>query len=292
MADPLSTIFSQVANLVSFKPALRLLIIAGSIIGCWIKVEPRLDYLKIPNELSITLITTIGFSIGVLIATLIFWFYDLVTERIKDIKKSKLEKVAEIKKQQEQAQANKNKVAMFKESFDDYSGYAKEILLKLTVKDSAVHINSHNERAFLGLLESKIVLPLHRIDKTTTHCTINPIYREAVLDLFNTKFRNETQELFDKNPAGLNMLIAKFKDKTKPDNFNFNITRTVLENRYQYSPTIKFEVFDGDAFLKEDDFCEIQFHITDHHYPYFIEKIGEDVRPYIFGIIRKRNKTL
>ncbi|PHP93139.1 hypothetical protein CBF17_013880, partial [Pantoea agglomerans] len=92
MADPFSTIIGQLANLVSFKSALRLLVIAGSIITCWAWIQPRLITLQIPAELLSTVIVVIGFSLGALVTSIAFSIFDsinnLISTKIKERKKA------------------------------------------------------------------------------------------------------------------------------------------------------------------------------------------------------------
>lgn len=72
MAEPLTPIINQLANIVSFKSALRLLLIAAGIIVCWVKLPQHLMLYHLPSELSITLVTLVGFALGALFSSLIF----------------------------------------------------------------------------------------------------------------------------------------------------------------------------------------------------------------------------
>ncbi|EKM0375499.1 hypothetical protein SMY29_001592 [Cronobacter sakazakii] len=294
MADPLSTVLTHITNLVSFRASFRLLIIAGSIICCWIYIEPALTPLKIPSELAVTLITIIGFSIGALIAALFFGATDslvkLITSRLNAIKERK-----EAEKEREaQEESNNKKIKLLINSFEEYSHYAKDILLSLTVKDCAIRLKAapyHDyNKSFEGLLDGKIVLPLKRIDKTTTYCTINPLYKETIIELFEAKHKEEVESLFNGEFNGFEMLLAKFQEQSKPEDHIFRIENSIYENRYCYTPAIRFETYDDGEFL---DNCNIQFYITDHHYPFVFEKLGGEIRHFIYGRHKpKRNQTV
>ena len=185
MADPIATVLSHLTNLVTFRSSLRLLIIAGSIICCWVFIEPKLSPFKLPNELSLTLITVIGFSFGALLSATLFNTLDLV---IKFATKK-------IDLRNKQREIQHKKVELFKKSFNDYSLDAKEILLKLKDNDCTIEsgttVGEAHNNALLGLLENKIILPQHRLDKRHTYCTINPLYKDAIIQAFDEKHRKE-----------------------------------------------------------------------------------------------------
>ena len=284
MADPLATVLSHLTNLVSFRSSLRLLIIAGSIILCWVFIAPTLTPFNLPSELSLGLITVIGFSMGALTSSILFNSLDLAfnfTKKRIQNRKNKLE----LQKQEKEKEINTHrKIELLKSSFNDYSYKAHNIMLKLkdndcTIALEAYHESEHN-KAFMGLLESKIVIPLHRLDEKTTFCTINPIYKEVVTKLFELKHRKEVDSLFDFNPDGLKMLMKKFQKVTFDEEHIFNIPLVIYQNRYNYAPVIKYETYEVDEFI---DNCNIQFYITEHHYPYICEKVGVEIRSYILG---------
>lgn len=188
MADPLATVLSHLTNLVSFRSSLRLLIIAGSIIFCWVFIAPMLPPFKLPSELSLGLITVIGFSFGALTSSILFnsvdFIYSFTKNRIQ-LRKNKLD----LQKQAAEKEiSERKKLDLFKSSFNDYSFQAKNIMLKLNKSDCTIALESYSEsehnKAFMGLLESKIILPLHRLDKKTTFCTINPLYKNVINQLF------------------------------------------------------------------------------------------------------------
>ncbi|MFU0909820.1 hypothetical protein [Kluyvera intermedia] len=108
MADPLATVLTHITNLVSFRSSLRLLVIACSIILCWIYIEPHLNLLKIPKEVSITLITIIGFSIGALISACCFGITDFSIKHFNKIIHNR-EKTKETIKKNEDIEADNNK---------------------------------------------------------------------------------------------------------------------------------------------------------------------------------------
>lgn len=83
MADPLSTILSQLANLASFKSSLRLLIICASIIFSWVYIQSLLLPFNIQNELLLTLLTVIGFSLGAILSSMFFATFDSLTKVVK-----------------------------------------------------------------------------------------------------------------------------------------------------------------------------------------------------------------
>jgi len=268
--------------------------IAGSIICCWVFIEPKLNPFKLPNELSLTLITVIGFSLGALLSATLFNTFDLaikfVTRKIDSINKQR-----ETKKEEEARKANElRKVELFKKSFNDYSPDAKEILLKLkdddcTIESGTTVGESHNN-ALLGLLENKIILPQHRIDKKHTYCTINSLYKDAIIQLFDEKHRKEVDEVFSLDSNDLKMLLKKFSNKTYEDIHVFNIVQGIYRNRYNYMPVIKHEFYEEGDFI---DNCNIQFYFSDPHYPFVCEKLGSEIRGYILGnykeeVVRKR----
>lgn len=284
MADPISTVLSHLTNLVTFRSSLRLLIIAGSIICCWVFIEPKLSPFKLPNELSLTLITVIGFSFGALLYATLFNILDLAVKiAIKKIKSRKEQ--LEIQKEEEAKIANDfQKVELFKNSFNDYSRDAKEILLKLKDNDCTIEsgttIGEAHNNAFLGLLESKIILPQHRLDKRHTFCTINPLYKNVINQLFDEKHQKEVDEVFSLESNELNMLLKKFKNKTFEENHVFNIVYNIYQDRYNYMPIIKHEFYHEGDFIEN---CNIQFYISEPHYPFICEKVGTEVRGYILG---------
>ncbi|MBJ5867337.1 hypothetical protein JGL56_06300 [Salmonella enterica subsp. enterica serovar Derby] len=284
MADPLATVLSHLTNLVSFRSSLRLLIIAGSIICSWVFIAPMLTPFKLPSELSLGLITVIGFSIGALTYSILFNSVDFIYSSIKKrilLQKNKLE----LQKQAAEKEINDRKeIDLFKSSFNDYSFQAKNIMLKLNKSDSTITLepysDSEHNKAFMGLLESRIILPLHRLDKKTTFCTINPLYKPVINQLFEFKHRKEVDDLFDLNPDGLKMLMKNFLDFTLDENHIFRIPFVSYQNRYNYQPVIKNEIYELGEYI---DNCNIQFYIDDHHYPYVHEKFGAEIRSYILG---------
>lgn len=284
MADPLATVLTHLTNLVSFRSSLRLLIIAGSIICSWIFIGPMLNPFNLPSELSLGLITAIGFSIGALTASILFNLLDLIynfTKKQLQIRKDKLE----LQKQEEEKEiSERKKIDLFKSSFNDYSHQAQNIMLKLKDNDCTIGLESYHEslhnKAFRGLLESKIVLPLHRIDKETTFCTINPAYKEAVNQLFALKHQKEVDELFHSTLDGLKMLMEYFQDFKLEEEHIFNIPLVIYQDRYNYLPVIQNETYEFDDFIPN---CNIQFYISEHHYPYVREKVGAEIRSFILG---------
>lgn len=284
MSDPLSTVLSHLTNLVSFRSSLRLLMIAGSIIGCWVLVEPRLNQFKIPNELAITLITIIGFSLGALLSSILFGIVDLIIRLTKEKLDTRQKNLALDKKEEENKINNLKKIQLLKTSFNDYSHFAKNILLKLKDNDCTIQLerstDAEHNKAFLGLLEGEIILPLHRLDKTTTLCTINPIYKNAISDLFEEKHRKEVENLLDLNPDGLKMLLKKLHNKSYKEDYIFNIVYVIYQNRYNYTPVIKHELFEEGDYI---DNCNIHFYISEHHYPYLSKILGVNIRDYILG---------
>lgn len=284
MADPLATVLSHLTNLVSFRSSLRLLIIAGSIICCWVFIAPMLTPFKLPSELSLGLITVIGFSIGALTSSILFnsvdFIYSFTKKRIQ-LRKNKLD----LQKQAAEKEiSDRKKLDLFKSSFNDYSSQAKNIMLKLNKSDCTIALepysDSEHNKAFMGLLESNIILPLHRLDKKTTFCTINPLYKNVINQLFEFKHRKEVDELFDFNPDGLKMLMKNFQDHTFDEEHIFNIPFASYQNRYNYQPVIKNEIYELGDFI---DNCNIQFYIDEHHYPYVHEKLGAEIRSYVLG---------
>ncbi|MBD8118497.1 hypothetical protein IFR07_16510 [Pantoea agglomerans] len=282
MADPFSTFIGHLANLISFKSSLRLLIIAGSIIACWVYIRPELVPLKIPSELLVSVVVAIGFSIGALISSVIYYISDQITSAIKKLILKRREKKKELEDKENLEILNDEKNRLLINSFDEYSYSAKEILLKLLYKDCAIRIEdsnvSHFNVAFMGLLEGKIILILNRIDKKTSFCTINPIYKESLLRIYNDKHQHEVNELFSINPEGLDKLISLFKETSHSEDKLFTIDDSVYSNRYRYTPAIKFEAYSDDEFGED---CDIQFYIDDHHFPFIVEKCGPKLRGYI-----------
>jgi len=284
MADPLSTILTQLSNLVSFKSSIRLLSIAGSIVLSWIYIQPQLSGLNIPNELLITIITIIGFSLGALFISLIFESFNKVTDIINRKKEKDAKTRQELNDIEEKNKRNERKAQLFEASFEEHSHQAKAILLKLLKKDSAIHLNEryqdgHNE-AFLGLLESKIIISLHSIDKTTYFCTINPIYKESLTKLFEEKHRKEVKELFDAQFEGFFKLISKFLDVNNDENHVYDIEPEIMRYRYCYSPAIKHDIYADGEYAPGSN---IQFYITDEHYPFIVEKTITNLKTSILG---------
>lgn len=284
MADPFSTILSQIANLVSFKSSLRLLLIAASIIFSWVYIQPFLLPFNIQNELGITLLTAIGFSIGALLSSCLFTLSELLIGLVKNKIENKKKERNLIKEQLKKFQADFDKNEILKVSFQDYSLQAKEILLTLLKKDSTIHshdssFDPHNI-AFLGLLENKIVLPLNRIDKSKTFCTLNPTFKDTVKELFDTIHKSQIDELIASQLDGFENLILKFKENSNDQEFIFDIENIVYINRYAYSPVIRFEEYEDDEFIGN---CNIQFYTEDHYHQHLEEALGCTLRDYILG---------
>lgn len=284
MADPLATVLTHLTNLVSFKSSLRLLIIAASIICSWVFIEPSLSPFNLPSELSLTLITVIGFSLGALASSILFSSLGLVINYTKSnvsARKNKLELQNQAIKKEN---ADRRKIELIRSSFDDYSYSARNILLKLKDNDCTIALDSYRDsehnQAFLGLLESKIVLPEHRLDKNTTFCTINPLYKKVIKQLFEEKHRKDVEALFDLNPEGFKGLIKKFQNLTYKEEHIFNIAYFMYNNRYNYTPVIKHELYELGEFI---DNCNIQFYIPEHYYPFVCEKMGAEIRSYVLG---------
>lgn len=290
MSDPLATILTHLTNLVSFKSSLRLLLIAGSIICSWVFIEPNLSPFNLPNELSITLITVIGFSLGALVSSILFNGFDLVINIKKNKITAKKNKLELQKKLQKKEENDHKKIELIKRSFNDYSPYAHKILLKLKDDDCTIELSSHNDdynTAFDGLIESKIVLIQHKLEKNTFFCTINPLYKEAIKQLFEEYHRKKVDDLFELNPVGFKMLIKKFQNSTHKEDHIFNIVNIIYKKRYDYSPIIKYDIYElgkaCDNRGKVIDNLNIYFYIPDEYYPSICEKLGGEVRMFVFG---------
>ncbi|CAM6269260.1 hypothetical protein ENINCK372B1_05035 [Enterobacter intestinihominis] len=74
------------------------------------------------------------------------------------------------------------------------------------------------------------------------------------------------------------MLMKIFQDNTFDEEHIFNIPFVSYQNRYNYQPVIKNEIYELGEFI---DNCNIQFYIDEHHYPYVHEKLGAEIRSYI-----------
>ena len=281
MADPFSTIIGQLANIVSFKSALRLLVIAGSIIACWAWVQPRLINLQIPAELLSTIIVVIGFSLGALVTSIAFSIFDSINNLI--ITKIEKNKKAIIDLQKEEAVLEKNNKEneLLIKSFDIYSSDAKSILLKLISKDDKINIHYMSQTyrdAFKGLIDGKIVIILKVIDTNTTFCTINPIFRDTINNLFDEKHKREVNDLFERNPSGLDKLILLFKDNTLGKEHVFGLDADIDKNDYYFKPVIKNEsYYPGEV----SEGHNVQYYIDDHHYPFMVEQLGNPLRGFV-----------
>lgn len=88
---------------------------------------------------------------------------------------------------------NVEKIEVFKRSFVEYSPYAKEILVTLLRKDTAIKEddfdNSPRNLSFRGLVKNEIVTPLEQIEKKTYFCTINSLYTAFLTDYFSTNIK-------------------------------------------------------------------------------------------------------
>ncbi|PIF13917.1 hypothetical protein [Candidatus Pantoea floridensis] len=284
MADPFSTILTQITNLVSFKSSIRLLIIAASIIFCWVYIQPLILPFNIQSELSTALISVIGFAIGALLSSALFFVYDYIAGSIKNKIENNKKTRERIQEEFKKAEDDFRKNEILKSSFNDYSAQAKKILLTLLKKDSTIQIDDLysdvHKKAFLGLLENKLVIPLNRIDKSMTFCTLNPTFRETIKTLFDNKHNAEVEELISSQAEGFDKLTSKFKDDSNEDNFIFDIEHSVYINRYTYSPVIRFEEYDEHEFI---DDCNIQFYIEEHYLEQLIKNLGFNLRGYILG---------
>jgi hypothetical protein len=191
---------------------------------------------------------------------------------------------------QENEEYNHKKIELIKRSFNDYSSSAHEILLKLKDDDCTVTLRLHDDNyntAFDGLIESEVVLIQHKLEKNTFCCTINPLYKEAIKQSFEERYRKEVDELFELNPTEFNMLIKKFQNLTHKEDHVFNIVNIIYKKRYNYYPIIKFKVFElgkaCDNRGKVIDNLNIYFYIPDEYYPFICEKLGGEVRKFVFG---------
>lgn len=291
MADPFATVLTHLTNLVSFRSSLRLLIISGSIICCWVFIAPKLTPLSLPSELSLTLITVIGFSFGALLFSAIFNTLDFTVNFIKDKLNAK-KKLALLEKVKKEKRDNDLKnIELVKKSFNDYSVHARDILFKLNKNDCTIGMGSgfgpSYKDAINGLLDSGIVIVLHRLEKEAAFCTINPLYKDAINQSFDEKHRKEVAELLERNPDGLKSLIKKLQNKTNVERFVFNIPRITFINRFNYTPIIKTELYEEGEFI---DNCNIQFYISERHYSFLSEKLGTDIREYILGFVKEENE--
>ncbi|UXO68918.1 hypothetical protein [Pantoea dispersa] len=281
MADPFSTIIGHLANLVSFKSSLRLLVIAGAIIASWVWVQPELKPLQIPAELQLTIIVAIGFSIGALLTSVTFAIFDCLRNFISATNEKRIKSKKDIQDKENELEIIKNKNKLLVNSFDSYSFHAKSILLKLLNKDDSIKLEDFYKEyndAFKGLLEGKIVLILKVIDKRVSFCTINPIYKDTLTQLFEDKHKNEVDQLFAQKPEGFDKLISLFKDVTREENHIFEIDNSVFGSKFSYQPAIKYKKYSEGEFIGD---CNIQFYIDDHHLSYMVEKAGQQLKEYI-----------
>lgn len=284
MADPISTALTYLSNLVSFKAPLRLLIISCAIICSWVFVEPELKPFKIPNELSITLITIIGFSIGALLSSILFSLFEFIMSAIRTRRKKQQEALKKLKLDEARIKHQVEMVELFKKSFDSYSYDAKKILLSLKKAGTTIRIHettvSDLNKAFVGLCDNEIIIRRHKIDKTSFFCEINPIYKECIDSLFDFKHHSDIEELFTSEPKGLMTLLKKFQDNQKPEDYVFNISSVTYNNRYNYSPVILFESFAEGEYIEG---CNLNFYINEHYHPLVCEKLNKNVRENVLG---------
>lgn len=123
----------------------------------------------LPSELIITLVTLVGFALGALISSLIFSVSECFLREIYQYLDNK-KKRAEIHYQEILIEEkNVEEIEIFKRSFVEYSPYAKEILVTLFRKDSAIKEddfdNSPRNLSLRGLVKNEIVIPLEQIEK-------------------------------------------------------------------------------------------------------------------------------
>jgi len=281
MADPFSTIIGQLANLVSFKSALRLLVIAGSIIACWAWVQPRLVDLKIPAELLSTIIVVIGFSLGALVTSITFSIFDSINNLVSNNIEKRKKAIDDFQKEAAELEKNNKKNELLTKSFDSYSADAKSILLKLIKKDDSINLDQRYQSykdAFKGLLDGEIVIILKVIDKNVTFCTINPIFKNTMNNLFDKKHKAEVDDLFGIKPYGLDELILLFKDSIVGSEHVFRLDADIYQNKFNFTPVIKHETYYGGEMIED---CNVQFYFDDHHYPFMVDKLGLPLRDFI-----------
>lgn len=281
MADPFSTIIGQLANIVSFKSALRLLVIAGSIIACWAWVQPRLINLKIPAELLSTIIVVIGFSLGALVTSIAFSIFDSINNLLITKIEKRKQAINNLQKEEAVLEKNNKENELLIKSFDSYSSNAKSILLKLINEDDKIDLayaNQSYKDAFKGLIDGKIVIILKVIDKNTTFCTINPIFKDTMNNLFDKKHKREVNDLFERNPSGLDKLILLFKDNTLGGEHVFGLDADIDKNVYHFQPVIKYSNYYLGA---PSEGYNVRFYIDDHHYPFMVEQLGHPLRDFI-----------
>lgn len=121
----------------------------------------------------------------------------------------------------------------------------------------------------------------------TSFYIINPLYEEVIKQSFEEKHRKEVEKLFNLNPCGFDMLIKKFQNLKFQEDHIFNIVNIIYKNRYKYYPVIKHNRYSlGYAFDERNkviDGLNIHFYIPDEYYSLICEKLGIEVRSYVFG---------
>lgn len=282
MADPLTPIINQLSNLVSFKSALRLLLIACGVILCWINAQPYIEKYNLPNELAITLVTIVGFSLGALTSVIIFSTFDLIKTLVSIFFKKRKDNKEKKEKSDLLAIQESERISVFKKSLEEYSFEAMQILLVLSIKDKAIQLNgwadSPTNIAFRGLQENKIIIILEAIDKKTFFCTINPFFKKVIVDYFNKKHTDEINILISSENEGFKVIMELFKKKEKEEMHVFELGIDVYSERYFLTPVIKHEEYEINEF-KEN--CNIQFYI-ENHYHKLLEEITHSELRYCF----------
>lgn len=284
MTDPLTPIINQLANLVSFKSALRLLLIAFGIIICWIHLQSYLENFKLPNELSITLVTIIGFSFGALISAILFTTFDYIKKMAYYFYNKKQEKKEHLKKMALITNQKAERISIFKQSFEEYSHEAKNILFQLTIKDKALKItdwqDSETNITFKGLHENKIIIILEKIDKKTFFCTINPLYKAFLNDYFKEQHKKHLHDVMSRELASFNILLVFFKNTEKDENHVFKIGIDVYSERYSHTPVILHEDCEIGDYEEE---CNTVYSIPDQYHELLSKIMGVELRYYILA---------
>ncbi|MFU0909821.1 hypothetical protein [Kluyvera intermedia] len=93
----------------------------------------------------------------------------------------------------------------------------------------------------------------------------------------------------DGDNTAIKKLIDIFKNDSEKEKYVFELDDDILEDRYNFKPVIQHEIYVRGEFFEN---CNIQFYITDHHYPHLAEKLGGKVRDYILGHYTNRRPTV
>ncbi|MEQ9903600.1 hypothetical protein [Pectobacterium aroidearum] len=279
MTDPTSAILGSLANLLTFRSAFRLLIIACTIVFSLLKINPLLISNGIPPEISLALCLMFGLGIGATISSVIYFIFDCICNKIKKRKLAGEKKEKTRLETEEKIRVRENNKAIFIKNFDNYTIEAKNILRQLCRSDTrftkGLSFQSAHDKALSGLIDNGVITVIHRIDKDTAIYSVANSLVDFLVTYFDNLIENEINDFLSySNDPGFESLISFFKDKVNDERFIFHIGKDIYLLSNHLSPVLNKEDFESEEF-------ETCYYFTDEHFDKLKKRFNCDIRDYI-----------